>query len=155
MFTVEERTTIARPVEDVFAYVANLRNIPAWRPDVLEIEGAPETLDIPSRLVPGTAFKEWINFGGRKAWGMQVREVQAGRRAVFEATSGPGVRPTQTFLFEPDGGSTHVTFRGEIRTLGAYRLIEPLLPRVIRRNWQRYLANLKALLEGGTASRAA
>ena len=40
MFTVEQSVIINRPVEDVFAYVTTPSNIPKWRPDVLEINGA-------------------------------------------------------------------------------------------------------------------
>jgi len=150
MFTVEESVTIARPVAEVFAFVADARNVPKWRPDVLEVRGAPE------RVTVGTSFEELIAFGGKKAWSMRVTALEPGRREVIEAVSGPGVRPTQTFLFEPLGegaagavgtSATRVTFRGEIRTLGGFRLLEPLLPTLIRRNWRRYLANLKRLLE--------
>ena len=141
MFAVEETVTIARPVEEVFAFLADPTKIPIWRPDVLAVDGAT------GRLTAGATFDEWIRFGGRKAWRMRVVEVEPGRRAVIEAIAGPGVRPTQRFTCHPVDGGTRVTFRGTIHTLGAYRLVEPLLPRIIRRNWQRYLANLKAQLE--------
>jgi uncharacterized protein YndB with AHSA1/START domain len=153
MFTVEESVTIARPVDDVFAFVVDARNIPKWRPDVLEVRGAPERVSV------GTTFEELISFGGKKVWGMRVTALKPGRSEVIEAISGPGVRPTQTFLFEPvaDGArgtsGTRVTFRGEIRTLGGFRLLEPLLPPMIRGNWQRYLAILKRLLENRSDGR--
>ena len=36
MFTIQQSVTIARPVDQVFAFLADPNNIPNWRPDVLE-----------------------------------------------------------------------------------------------------------------------
>jgi uncharacterized protein YndB with AHSA1/START domain len=37
MFTVERTTHIARPASEVFAYLADPHNTPAWRPSMLEL----------------------------------------------------------------------------------------------------------------------
>ena len=36
MFTIQQSVTIARPVEEVFAFLADPASIPRWRPDILE-----------------------------------------------------------------------------------------------------------------------
>ncbi len=60
MFTIQQDVTIARPVDQVFAFLADPANIPRWRPDVVETRsGGP--------LQAGSEFEEIINFGGRKA----------------------------------------------------------------------------------------
>jgi len=59
MFTIQQSVTIARPVEEVFAVLADPASIPRWRPDVLETRsGGP--------LQAGSEFDEVLNFGGRK-----------------------------------------------------------------------------------------
>ena len=70
MFTIQQSVTIARPVEEVFAFLADPDSIPQWRPDVLETRsGGP--------LQAGSEFDEVLNFGGRK--------TQTFRVTVFEA----------------------------------------------------------------------
>src|SRR5438094_795544 len=60
MFTIRQSVTIAKPVDQVFAFLANSGNIPRWRPDVVEVRSG----DVPLKV--GSEFSEIINFGGRK-----------------------------------------------------------------------------------------
>jgi len=57
MFTIQQSVTIARPVEQVFAFLADTNNIPRWRPDVLEARSAGGPVRV------GSQFDEVINFG--------------------------------------------------------------------------------------------
>lgn len=143
MFTVEQSVTIARPVEEVFAYVTDPANIPLWRSDVLEVRGASGS--VPS----GSTFEELVNFIGRKSFTMRVIEYQPYSLEVIQAVSGPGVRPTQTFRFDAEGTGTRLDFSVDIRTYGLFRLMEPMLPGMIRKTWARYLTGLKVIFEDG------
>lgn len=40
MFSFDHSITIDRPVAEVFGYATDPRNIPHWRPDVLQVRGA-------------------------------------------------------------------------------------------------------------------
>lgn len=141
MFTVEQSVTIDRPVDVVFAYVSAPTNIPQWRSDVLEVRGASGT------VAAGSTFEELVNFMGSKSFTMRVIEYQPDSLEVIQAVSGPGVRPTQTFRFDAEGTGTRLDFCVEIHTYGLFRLMEPLLPAMIRKTWTRYLAGLKGILE--------
>ena len=142
MFTVEQSVIINRPIEDVFAYVTTPRNIPKWRPDVLEIHGANGSVAV------GARFEELVNFMGHKTFTMQVIEYQPNQREVIRAVAGPNVRPTQTFQFEATASGTRLSVSAQVRTSGLFRLMEPMMPTMFRKTWAQYLSNLKQILEG-------
>lgn len=141
VFTVKQSVTIDRPVEEVFAYVSDPANIPEWRSDVLEVKGPGGS------IASGSTFEEMVNFMGRKSFTMQVIDYQPDHREVIQAVSGSGVRPTQTFRFKAVGAGTQLDFSVDIRTYGLFRLMEPMLPGMIRKTWSRYLTGLKEILE--------
>ena len=140
MFSITHSTFIARPVEEVFAYVTDASRIPEWRKDILATTG-------PKNVTVGTEFVETIAFMGRKPFTMTVRELVPNRREVIENTAGPGVRPVQTFEFEPEGNGTKFTVSVTVRTHGLFRLMEPLMPKMIAKNWEGYFVQLKKILE--------
>jgi len=142
MFTVEQSIIINRPIEDVFAYVTTPSNIPKWRPDVLEINGANGSVAV------GARFEELVNFMGRKSFTMQEIEYQPNQREVIRAVAGPNVRPTQTFQFEATASGTRLSVSAQVRTSGLFRLMEPMMPTMFRKTWAQYLSNLKQILEG-------
>lgn len=141
MFSVERSIVIDRPLADVFAYVADPHNTPKWRPSVLEVTDAPTPIGV------GSTFGEVVNFMGRKTFGMRVTAFEPNQRIVMVAESGPSVRPTQTYTFEPVAVSTRLTVRADVRTGGPFRLMEPLFPRQFRSIWDQQLAALKRNLE--------
>ena len=90
MFTIQQSVTIARPVEEVFAFLADPANIPRWRQDVVEARnGAP--------LHTGSEFEEILNFGGRKAQTFRVDVFEANKTLEVAAIAGLGIRPTQRY----------------------------------------------------------
>lgn len=140
MFTISRSTIINRPVEEVFAYVSDASRIPEWRKDILATTG-------PAHVSVGTEFVETINFMGRKPFTMVVRELVPNEREVIENTAGPGARPTQTFTFEPMVNATKFTVSVTMRTFGLFRLMEPMMPKMIAKNWEGYFVKLKGILE--------
>ena len=46
MFTVDAGITVPKPADQVYAFLADPRNIPAWRPEVLAVEGATGPLKV-------------------------------------------------------------------------------------------------------------
>jgi uncharacterized protein YndB with AHSA1/START domain len=58
MFTIHQSVTIARPANEVFAFLADPESIPRWRPDVLAARSGGAPLQL------GSEFDEVINFGG-------------------------------------------------------------------------------------------
>ena len=104
MFTIQQSVTIARPVEEVFAFLADPASIPRWRPDVLETRsGGP--------LQAGSEFDEVLNFGGRKTQTFRVTVFEANKTLEVAAIAGLGIRPTQRYSVSSNAGSTAVSIR--------------------------------------------
>ena len=141
MFTIQQTVTIARPVDQVFAFLAEPDNIPRWRPDVLEVTSGG------GRLQMGSEFDEVIHFGGRKTQTFRVNMFEPNETLEVAAIAGLGIRPTQRYALSNTDGSTSVSIRVTVRTQGLFRLLEPLLPKMIAAKWRDYAERLRALLE--------
>ena len=140
MFTIQQSVTIARPVEEVFAFLADPASIPRWRPDVLETRGG-------GPLQAGSEFDEVLNFGGRKTQTFRVTVFEANKTLEVAAIAGLGIRPTQRYSVSSNAGSTTVSIRVTVRAQGLFRVLEPLLPRMIASKWRDYSERLRKLLE--------
>ncbi len=140
MFTIQQSVAIARPVDQVFAFLADPANIPRWRPDVLETRGG-------GPLHAGSEFDEVISFGGRKTQTFRVQVFEANKTLEVAAIAGLGIRPTQRYSVSTSDGSTTVAIHVAVRTQGLFRLLEPMLPRMIATKWRTYSERLRQLLE--------
>jgi uncharacterized protein YndB with AHSA1/START domain len=141
MFTIQQNVTIARPVDQVFAFLAEPDNIPRWRPDVLEVTSGG------GRLQMGSEFDEVINFGGRKTQTFRVNVFEPNETLEVVAIAGLGIRPTQRYALSSSDGTTTISIRVTVRTQGLFRLMEPLLPKMIAAKWRNYSDRLRGLLE--------
>lgn len=96
-------TTIPRPVDQVFAFVADGENATRWRPGVLDVTHV-------SGTGLGAVYKQGVKGpGGRRIDADYViTAFEPNRRIAFQATAGP-VRPKGEYLFEDLGASTRVT----------------------------------------------
>jgi len=139
MFTVDDRVELPQPPEAVFAFLADVRNVPKWRPEVLAVDG------VSGPLSHGARFGETVNFMGRKTFRFEVAAFEPPRRIVTAALSGP-VRPVQSFTVERAPGGSVLILHVEVTCLGFFRLLEPLFPGMFRKLWRGYLSNLRALL---------
>jgi uncharacterized protein YndB with AHSA1/START domain len=146
MFTVERSARIARPPSEVFAYVADPRNDPAWRSAVRDVRLPPGPLAAGARY----ELVEEVPPMGRKVYEQEVREYVPGRRFVVATVAGPLLHPTQRYTFEPEGeGATRLRVEMEVRGVGAFRLLEPLLRGPVRQRVEEYLEKLRGVLEKG------
>lgn len=145
MFTIHQQVTIQRPSGEIFAFLADPANIPRWRPDVVETRAATS-----APLEVGSTYDEVVNFGGPKAQTFQVTALQANRCLEVTAVAGLNIRPTQRYTLTVDGVHTTVSMEVHVRTGGVFRLMEPLLPRMISAKWRTYAGRLRELLENQT-----
>jgi uncharacterized membrane protein len=104
--------TIARPVDAVFAFVADGENATRWRPGVLDVKHV-------SGTGVGAAYRQGVKGpGGRRIDAdYVVTAFEPNRRIAFEATAGP-VRPKGEYVFEDLGGSTRLTMSLEAQLSG-------------------------------------
>ena len=104
MPSAQREVTISRPVEEVFAFVADGLNAAKWRPGVLDIALA-------SGSGLGAVYRQGVKGpGGRRIDAdYRVTAYEQNRRLSFEAIAGP-VRPTGEFVFGPADGATRLSF---------------------------------------------
>jgi uncharacterized membrane protein len=138
----EQEVVIARPPADVFAYLVDLDNLPAWQGSVVEVRR-----DDDGRLRSGARFTEVRRLAGRRLEStIEVATLEPERELTLRAVSGP-VRGTVRHLLEPAGGGTRVRIVGELAGGGLRGLAGPLLERAARREVEADLRRLKQVLE--------
>jgi hypothetical protein len=131
----------------VYAFFLDLeRNILATDPST--VESVVKITEGP--LGPGTTFRiRQPVFGKVREQTMRVIAVDPNRRIDMEAAFGP-VRPRFSLAFEPTVSGTRVTYRGDSRPVGPFKLVPFLMDRVGQRNWRRRLALMKTVLESSS-----
>ena len=144
MITIEGSLDIKCPVEAVFAYVTDQRNIPQWEAAVKEVQVIP---DGPPAV--GTKSKVVGTFLGMKLEAaFEITALEPNRSYTYKGGAGPAVGET-TMHFEPMGNGTGtrlgVTFHMEPG--GLFKIAEPLLASQIKKQWDADGQRLKALLE--------
>ena len=130
--------TIRRPVDAVFAFVADGTNGPKWRSGVLDVE-------LLSGRGAGARYRQGVKGpGGRRiAADYEVTAEDSNQRIAFRATAGP-VRPTGEFRFEDLGGETRLTFSLDDELRGWKRL---LMGRAVQQTMDAEMAALDRLKE--------
>ena len=139
-----QSVVIERPLEEVFAFVADRENDALWAPVVTETRKTSE-----GPLSVGTTYEQSGRFLGRNLEMLfEVTEYEPnhkiGQRLI---TSGP-LRATSLFSVEAVSGGTRVTLTGEAQAGGFFWLLPDrimLLP--AQRIMGVALTNLKELLE--------
>jgi uncharacterized protein YndB with AHSA1/START domain len=137
MAHAEATITIDRPVKTVFDFLADGMNNLHWRPSVTDIQPVPGK--------PG-AFRQGLKGpGGRIDGDYEITVSQPNELLVFQVTAGPA-RPTGTYMLEPAGDSTRLTFTLDFQPKGLARLMDPMIASSMRSE-VAMLSNLKAYLE--------
>lgn len=133
---------IKRPVEEVFAFVADTKNLRSWQSDLVENEQLTEE---PSRV--GSRFREVRRTGPRNS------EIQAemtvfepNKRFATKTLTKPQV--TVSYTFDEQNGGTRITFEFVMMTSGFMRLLEPLIAGSMKKDTDSDFERLKHLLEG-------
>src|SRR5918997_4738480 len=141
MATYEHTVEIARPRDEVFAFVTDPSNYPRWQPSLVEVR--------PHRKGPlrvGSEATEVRRFMGREVettW--TCVEHEPCTRTAIECTDGP-VPFRGTFELEPAEGGTRFTWT--VETWGAAaRLAGPLAGLATKRELAANAGRLRQLLE--------
>ena len=139
-----ESIVVERNSEDVFTYVADLRNEPSWHVDIASVP--PETDPVPQvgRTYPVT-FKPFM---GKSDGSFTALEVVPGRKIVYQAELA-GIRPVITYTVEPDGAGTRFTRAVDLKISGALVVMTPVMALMVPRRNKVFVANLKRILERG------
>ncbi|MDJ0355707.1 SRPBCC family protein [Paenarthrobacter sp. PH39-S1] len=143
MVHIEESTVLNLPVGDVFAFVADQNNAPAWQKGLLRVQKTTE-----GPIGVGTTHVFERKLMGRKTTATNVyTQYSPDDIVAFKSTSGP-VQFHASYTTTAGGSGTKLTCRMEIESgRGLSGLMLPLIAMSINKEMKANLLTLKALLE--------
>jgi uncharacterized protein YndB with AHSA1/START domain len=137
---VEHTLQIARPVDEVFAYLTDIERIPEW-------QASAEEVSVEGDLAAGSRIREVRSMMGRRATStMEVTEYEPPKRFSLRTVEGPITYTVEHALEAVDGG-TRVTFTGRGETNRVPRLMLGTVRRTIQRQFVKDLETFKQRLE--------
>lgn len=143
---IEQSFSVARPPDEVFAYMTNPDNLAAWQPSKVSVE--PLTEGPPRK---GYRVRERTKIGLRR-WDQVVEftEFEPGRALSTHIVEG-AVPVDGRWTLEDDGaGGARVHFAAWGELTGPARFAEPLLRRGIARGFRKYHALLARNVESAS-----
>lgn len=142
MIQVDVSVDIDAPVEEVFDYSTNNKNDPAWMEEVVNVR---KTSDGPIGV--GSTFVNYVEFLGRSFDDShEIVDYEPNKRMTILQKTGP-VPFKATYLTQPVEDGTRFSMHIEAEPGGFFKLASPLIRRQLQRQYEKNLANLKAILE--------
>lgn len=142
MIDITVETRIARPVHDVFAYATDPGHLSSWQTNTVSaqrVDDGPYGVGSRLREVHRTP-------GGRELESLvEVVEYTPDRVFALEVKEGTPIHAHITF--DPADGGTRMRFRAHGKLGGAARIVEPLLARMLRKQFAQHVATLKQVME--------
>lgn len=147
MIDITVETQIARPVHDVFAYATEPEKLPSW-----QINTVSATREDDGPYGVGSRLREVHRAPGGKELESVVEVVEYAPDRVFALEVKEGTPIHAHITFDPAGGGTRMRFRAHGKLTGPGRLVEPLVARMLRKQFAQHLAILKQVLEGAAVT---
>jgi uncharacterized protein YndB with AHSA1/START domain len=135
----ESSTFIARPAEEVFAYVADVRNDPAWHKDVKSatiVQGD-------GSLGKGTVFDVRARISGSE----EIIEYEAPQRVVLRGGDMGRMLPVETRTVTPADGGVTFTRRVDLEASGFMGWMAKRMVGTARKRNDRFVDNLRDVFE--------
>jgi len=130
-----------RPVEQVFAFLADYQNLRTWQSNLIENEQLTEG---PFRV--GTRFREVRRTGpGQSEIHGEITDFEPNKRFSTRTTTKPQV--TVSYSLEGENGGTRLNYKFVMLTSGMMRLLEPLIAGSIKKDTNLDFQKLKNILE--------
>ena len=137
-----ESVVIRRSPEEVFAYVADLRNEPNWHVDVESVNPATDPVPAVGKTYP-LHFKPFM---GKTEGTVTALDVTQGERLVYRAELA-GLHPLVTYTVESAPEGTRFTRSVEMRPGGLALLMAPAMAFMVPRRNKVFVRLLKNVLE--------
>ena len=148
MITTRVTVDIDRPVDEVFAFVADPANFPRWAGAL--VKASRQTS--PGPVGVGTTFTQVNMLMGRRFISeMRVVTHKPPRRYEYITTAGP-IRFAGHYTFAPAGSGTRFTSVDQSQVSGLLRYLQPLLQPFAQRQIKVNLNRLKAVIESQPAA---
>ena len=142
MATLDFSIEINRPLEEVFAFVSNPENIPKWSSMGSEVK-----ITSAGPIGVGTTYRSVVTILGRRLEAeVEFIEYEPNRSFAQKSKSRPFPVENRVTFERVDGG-TQVNFTSVTEPGGFFKLAEPLLVRMVKRQFEADFANLKDLME--------
>ena len=142
MIRHEASVHLNSPVEKVFAFVADCKELPTWQSNLIKSELLTE-----GPLRAGSRFRE-VRLVRQKETEIQAEMTafEPNRRFATKTLSKPEV--SVSYSFEPKKGGTSLRYEFGMVTTGLMRLLEPMILGSIKKDTASDFEKLKQLLEG-------
>jgi uncharacterized protein YndB with AHSA1/START domain len=148
MVSFEIIVDIDRPVEEVFAYLSDVARQPEWNSMVDEVVPSETPLRVGS-----TARLKMRLLGRRIEATLEVTELEPNRRVVVK--TGAPISVTDTWTFEALGQNrSRLTYASVGETKGFFKLADPIVGRVVKKQLTAQLETFKELLEARASAPA-
>jgi carbon monoxide dehydrogenase subunit G len=133
--------TIDRSPNSVFAYLADLENLPSWNYAIQETRQV-----TPGPVAVGSRFLQIRTVPAYREESLEVVEYEAGHRLTIQGTL--NTLPARFgYLLESDGRTTVLTNTADLEIRGPLTLVAPLAVRQIKSAVAANLEVLKQILE--------
>jgi hypothetical protein len=147
MINIDRTIRVERPPVEVFEFLVDGRNDIQWRYDVVE-----STLEEGDPFAAGARYRQVMVAGRHEFEGTyEITAIDAPTSFEWQTTDESRYQWSGLCEVEPadDGAGTDVTLHMAMTTRGLRRLLEPLRRTNLRRAADRYLLDLKFVLEEG------
>ena len=132
---------INRPLEQVFNFLADTKNLRSWQSNLVENEQLTEG---PLRV--GSRFREVRRTGPRNSEiQAEMTAFEPNKRFATKTLTKPQV--TVSYTFDNENGGTRITYKFIMITSGFMRLIEPLIAGPMKKDSDSDFEKLKHMLE--------
>ncbi len=141
---VERSVTINAPVKKVFDYIANPENQPEWLPGSVEVKD----INLTEERV-GSTYKYVYKLAGIRLEGEDITEEFIPNKRIVTRSEG-GIESRWTYTFEPynDGTKAGVSVEYTIPIPVLGKLAEAIALKLIEREADHAMANMKDIMEG-------
>ena len=143
MASFENTVTIRRPVEDVFAFLADFENVPKWNHAIVET-----TKVSPSPVRVGTTYRQTRSAPSSGEEAFEVTVFEPTSRLQVQGGLGPFTARV-SYLLEPTGSGTRLTNTVDLESSGLLTLVAPLATSRIKHAVATNLDTLKQLPRSG------
>ena len=142
MIHINTKILILRPIWEVFNYITKPENNAQWQYGSLaSVQLSKGNMEL------GTLFRSFGHFMGRRVQGVfEVTEFEANKRYSFKTSSGP-IQLHTAYTFEAVRRGTNLVVSAQINPGTFFKLVDPIVEKVAKKQFSENLATLKHILE--------
>jgi len=143
MIRIEIPVEIRRPVDEVFAFVTDPARLPEWQDTTVSV-----TKETDGPVGPGTRLREVRRAPGGRTMESLVEVSAYEPNRTFDLRIVEGSLPIDgRHRFQAIDGGTRIDFTAEGEPTGILRAVQPVLRRLLERQFRAYYDQLKQVLE--------